>query len=87
MASINVRIEADTKRDAETLFNELGFTMSAAINVFLKQAIREKGIPFEITLNTPNETTIKAIEQGQKISKDKKKGFTDIKSLRKALDV
>lgn len=88
MVTINVRTEENIKKEAEKIFNELGLNMSVAINVFLKQAIREKRIPFEITLNTPNEVTQMAIKEGQELLNNKStQRFKDIKSLREALDV
>lgn len=45
---ITVRVDPDTKKEAEELFGDLGITMSGAINMFLKTAIREGGIPFDI---------------------------------------
>ena len=48
MTNITFRIDEDVKRDAEILFENLGFTISGAINVFFRQAIREQAIPFKI---------------------------------------
>lgn len=45
---ITVRVDPDTKKEAEELFSDLGLTLSAAINMFLKTAIREGGIPFDV---------------------------------------
>lgn len=61
-ANINVRVDETLKKSAETLFEEIGMNMSTAINIFLKQAVRENGIPFQLKLETPNIETIKAIE-------------------------
>ena len=54
MASVNVtiRMDADDKAKAEKLFSELGLTMNAAFNMFIKQSIREQGIPFKATTST-----------------------------------
>ena len=52
---MNIRIDAGVKQEAETLFDKLGFSMSGAINVFFRQAIREQAIPFEIKAKTPEE--------------------------------
>ena len=54
MASVNVtiRMDADDKAKAEKLFSELGLTMNAAFNMFIKQSIREQGIPFKVTTST-----------------------------------
>jgi DNA-damage-inducible protein J len=49
MAQVNIRIDDTIKEQAETLFNTVGLTMSAAITLFLHQAILQKGIPFKIT--------------------------------------
>jgi len=48
MTSITVRVDDELKRDAESLFGKLGLSMSSAINVFFRQAIREQAIPFEV---------------------------------------
>lgn len=41
--------------------------MTTAVNMFLKTAIREHGIPFELKLDVLNETTAAAIEEGRKL--------------------
>ncbi|MCL2422033.1 MAG: type II toxin-antitoxin system RelB/DinJ family antitoxin [Defluviitaleaceae bacterium] len=52
MAQVNIRIDDDLKEKAEVFLNELGFTFSTAFNVFIKQAIRERRIPFDIDLRS-----------------------------------
>ena len=49
MAQINIRIDDDLKASAESLFADLGLNISTAVNIFIKQAVRNRGIPFEIT--------------------------------------
>lgn len=53
MADINVTIQMDEnlKLQSEELFKDLGLSLSAAINMFIKQAVREQRIPFEIKHN------------------------------------
>ena len=46
--NLTIRIDENIKQEAETLFNRIGLTTSAAINVFFRQAIREQSIPFEL---------------------------------------
>lgn len=50
MANINVtiRVDQDLKEQADRLFEELGMSFTTAVNVFLKQSIREGGIPFKV---------------------------------------
>jgi len=64
--NLNIRIDKDIKEQAEGIFNELGMNMTTAVNIFLRTAIREHGIPFELKLDVPNETTVAAIEEGKK---------------------
>ena len=47
--NINIRVDNEIKTQAQDVFASLGLDMTSAINVFLRQAIREKGIPFAVT--------------------------------------
>jgi DNA-damage-inducible protein J len=49
MAQINIRIDDDLKNSAETLFSDLGLNISTAITMFIRQAVRQGSIPFEVT--------------------------------------
>ncbi|NLC45409.1 MAG: type II toxin-antitoxin system RelB/DinJ family antitoxin [Clostridiales bacterium] len=60
--NLNIRIDADLKKQAEDIFRELGLNMSTALTVFLRQTVRSNGIPFDMRLDTPNDETISAIE-------------------------
>ena len=53
MANINVTIQMDEnlKLQSEELFKDLGLSLSAAINIFIKQSVREQRIPFDIKRN------------------------------------
>ena len=77
----------DIKEAAEKIFGELGLNMTTAINIFLRQAIRENGIPFEMKLSVPNQETVAAITEGRKLAKDSSvKGYSNMDDLRAALD-
>lgn len=55
--------------------------------MFLRQTIRENGIPFELKLNTPNAATTIAIEEGRALAYDKSiKGYTSMEDLKTALE-
>ncbi len=45
---VTIRMDSNLKKQADELFNELGLTFSSAINIFVRQSIREQKIPFEI---------------------------------------
>lgn len=59
--NINVRVDKELKNKAEAIFNELGFNMSTAVNMFLRYSINYGGIPFELRINKPNKETLAAI--------------------------
>ncbi len=84
--NLNVRIDREVKEAAEKIFEELGLNMTTAVNIFLRQTIRENGIPFSLKLDTPNATTAAAIEEGRRIAKDKNAtGYTGMEELIDAL--
>ena len=53
MAQVSIRIDDELKEKAEIFLDELGFTFSSAFNVFIKQAMRERRIPFDIGIRSP----------------------------------
>ena len=69
--NLNIRTDKEVKKAAEKIFEALGMNLTTAINIFLRRAIIENGIPFDVKLSVPNETTISAIEEGRKIAHDK----------------
>lgn len=85
--NLNIRTDKDVKEKAEKIFNELGLNMTSAVNIFLRTAIRERGIPFELKLDVPNETTIAAIEEGRKMASDPSSPrYSNIDELRDAFE-
>ena len=54
-------MDSDLKAQADALFSELGMNLTTAFNIFVRQSIREGGIPFEISINQPNKETIAAM--------------------------
>lgn len=88
ITNLNIRTDKDIKERAEEIFSELGLNMTTAINMFLRTTIRENGIPFNLKLDTPNNATVAAIEEGRRIAQDKSiKGYSNMDDLRKALEV
>ena len=64
---INFRIDETTKKQMEQICNELGITMSTAFNIFAKKMIREKRIPFDVSIDPfYSEINMKAIDESIK---------------------
>ncbi len=85
-----IRIEESTKKQAVELLEGLGLNLSDAVNIFLRQVILQKGIPFEIKY--PEETlefkpeVIEAMEEARRISRDPNvKGYADVKQMFKEI--
>ena len=51
--NINIRVDSNVKNRAQEVFSALGLDMTSAINIFLRQAIRKNGIPFELIADEP----------------------------------
>ena len=60
--NISIRMDTELKAQADALFGELGMNISTAFNIFVRQAIREGGIPFKIQLDKPNKETAAAMK-------------------------
>ena len=82
---INVNVPKEVKEEANRLFNNLGLNMSTAINMFLKRAIYERGIPFEVIEGNSkfNKHLLDALEEGDAILKGEKdtKSYTNAREM------
>ena len=47
-----IRIEPEVKKEATVILDELGLSMSTAVNASLKALVREGGMPFEMKVKT-----------------------------------
>ena len=69
MAQVNIRIDNVLKEKADNLFEELGLNMTTAVNMFVRQVVRQGGIPFEITTKTDpfySESNMRVLRQSIK---------------------
>ncbi|MBQ8804056.1 MAG: type II toxin-antitoxin system RelB/DinJ family antitoxin [Tyzzerella sp.] len=80
--NISIRMDSKLKKQADSLFEELGMNISTAFNIFVRQALREGRIPFDITIHNPNQKTVAAMLEAERIAKDSSiKGYTDVDEL------
>lgn len=80
--NISIRMDADLKAQADALFGELGMNITTAFNIFVRQALREGRIPFDISLNQPNKETIFALLETERVAKDPSvKGYTNLDEM------
>lgn len=83
--SINIRMDADLKKQFETFCSDMGMSMTTAFNIFAKKAVREYRIPFEVSGEIPNPETKKAIEDAHK-GIGMSKAFSSVGELMEALN-
>ena len=77
--NISIRMDSNLKAAAEALYEELGMNLSTAFNIFVRQSLRERGIPFKITEGTPSKETVSAMLEAERIAKDPTvKGYHDV---------
>ena len=82
-----VRIDTELKGQAEVLFSELGMSLSTAVSVFFRQAVRENRIPFEISRDRPNRETAAAMQYAATKGREPEaRSFEDPKELFRALE-
>ena len=75
-------MDSDLKSAAEALFDELGMSLSTAFNIFVRQSLREGGIPFKITEGRPNQETVAAMLEAERIAKGPTvKGYNNVDDL------
>lgn len=58
--NVNIRIDSDIKKQADLLFNDFGLNFTTAVNAFIRQALRERAIPFQIKAVEPNRKALLA---------------------------
>lgn len=83
--TLHIRVKPNVKQKAEETLNDLGLSISEAINIFLNQIILYDGIPFEIRKPKINMETLKAIED-TKEGKNLSKNFDNIDEMFEELD-
>ena len=85
--NLTVRIDSSLKDEAESLFKDLGMSLSTAFNIFLRQAVRMQAIPFSISRGITNRATLSAMREAERIAEDPEvPGFHDRASLQKSLE-
>lgn len=76
-ATLSIRIEPKTKSQAEKIFSRLGLTMTDAVNVFFRQCIRDRALPFRPSLDRPeipNDETLAAMREIEQAIADERAG-------------
>ncbi len=76
-ANLYARIEPDVKEQAENILSALGIPASNAINMFYKQIILNRGLPFEVKLPTAKPVNVEKLTEAE-INAELEKGYADM---------
>ncbi|MDO4619476.1 MAG: type II toxin-antitoxin system RelB/DinJ family antitoxin [Lachnospiraceae bacterium] len=80
-ANLYARIEPDVKEQAESILSALGIPASNAINMFYKQIILQRGLPFEVKIPNSRPVEMAALSEAE-LEAELEKGYADYKAGR-----
>jgi DNA-damage-inducible protein J len=61
--NLNIRIDRNLKIQADRLFSDMGMNLTTAVNVFVRQAVLERAIPFKIYRGYETAETKPSVEE------------------------
>ena len=86
--NMTFRMDSDVKAKMAEICAGIGMSQSTAFNIFVRQSLRERGIPFMISEGVPNKETVSAMLEAERIAKDSSvKGYNDVDELFADLDL
>ena len=80
-ANLYARIEPDVKEQAESILSALGISASNAINMFYKQIVLQRGLPFEVKMPVARLVNAGALSDAE-MDAELEKGYVDMKAGR-----
>ena len=80
-ANLYARIEPDVKEKAESILSTLGIPASSAINMFYKQIILQRGLPFEVKIPSARPVDIGTLSEAE-FNEELEKGYADMQAGR-----
>ena len=85
--TVSFRMDSDLKKEFEEFCDDVGLTMTTAFTVFVKKALREYRIPFDVAGDIPNEETLAALDEVEQIIKNPSlaKSYRDVDEMMKEL--
>ncbi len=80
-ANLYARIEPDVKEKAESILCALGIPTSSAINMFYKQIILHRGLPFEVKIPSGKPVDMSSLSETE-FNEELEKGYKDMQDGR-----
>ena len=76
-ANLYARIEPAVKEQAESILSALGIPASNAINMFYKQIILQRGLPFEVKIPAAKPVDMSVLSE-EEMNAELEKGYADM---------
>lgn len=80
--NITMQIDEELKYQLQELVSNLGMDMTTFFTVFAKQAVREQGIPFYISMGTNTVQAVDDVKNGRNLSRT----FSSVEELMEDLN-
>lgn len=80
-ANLYARIEPQVKEQAEAILSSLGVSASSAVNMFYKQIVLRRGLPFDVKLPASKMPDISSMDV-EELDAELQKGYSDMQSGR-----
>lgn len=83
--TLNVRVDANDKKNFEQFCNSVGMNVSTAVNMFIKAVLREQKLPFEIKSDTYNKIIYEKLKEAELEMNNTSKRYT-IKDIEESMN-
>jgi DNA-damage-inducible protein J len=82
-ASLNIRLDPETKTAAERVFSQFDMTLADAVNIFLRKSVMTGGFPFDLKSPRYSEETLEAVAEVKRMRErpDAHKGYADVEEM------
>lgn len=83
--TLNVRVDANDKKNFEQFCNSVGMNVSTAVNMFIKAVLREQKLPFEVKSDTYNKIIYEKLKEAELEMNNTSKRYT-IKDIEESMN-
>ncbi len=85
--NLTIRIDEDLKERLKAITEDMGMDLTTLFTIYAKKVARTGAIPFEVSAEIPNEETLEAFEEVERMKKDPSLGktYTDVDQMIKEL--
>lgn len=85
--TLNVRVDANDKKNFEVFCSSVGLNVSTAVNMFIKAVLREQRLPFEVCTSKYNEYVYARLREAEEEIKNSNERYTKEEVMRSARDI